>query len=131
MNLNPFGEDPSMSPLPHDFEPDVEQEIYDIFGALRREVYAAIKDLARQIFSRIELEQAEDERTAQPDMLQVIEQSLFQLLQVIVKIFQPDGSPTAPPRDPSAPDEEEDRVVRPKIRRSGRKSIEEWRREDE
>lgn len=120
-----------MSPLPHDFEPDVEQEIYDIFGALRREVYAAIQDLARQIFSRIELEQSEDERTAQPDMLQVIEQSLLQLLQVIVKIFQPDVTQGPRQEPPDADQKREDRAVRPKIRRSGRKSIEEWRREDE
>ncbi len=102
-----------MSPLPHDFDPKEEQEVYDIFGALRREVYDAIKDLATQIFARIQLEQEADERTVQPDLLQVIEQSLLNLFQVIVDIFQPRDQENLLDQEEQ---EQEDQAVPPIVR---------------
>ncbi len=86
-----------MSPRPHDFNPEEEQEIYEIFSTLRREVYDAIKDLATQIFARIDLQQGEDERAAQPDLIKVIEHSLIHLLQVIMELFQGTSPPQLPP----------------------------------
>lgn len=93
-----------MSPRPHDFNPEEEQEIYDIFSALRQEVYDAIKDLATQIFARIDVQQGEDERAQQPDVLKIIEHSLIHLLQVIIQLFQ--GGERPPPQLPDDPKDE-------------------------
>lgn len=106
-----------MSPRPHDFNPEEEQEVYDLFSTLRREVYDAIKDLATRIFARIDLQQGEDERVEQPDVLKIIEQSLINLLQVIIQLFQ-GGSDDAPPLLPDdSRDDDESTAIPPIVRR--------------
>jgi len=75
-----------MSKLPPDFDPAEEQEIYDIFGSLRREVYDAIHNLANQILSTIDKRQADDKRLEQPELTNILESSLVNIFNVMSKL---------------------------------------------
>lgn len=84
-----------MSNLPPDFDPTEEQEIYEIFGSLRREVYDVIQNLASQILSTIDKRQADDERLGQPELTSMLESSLVNIFNVVTKLGQDDPDPRA------------------------------------
>lgn len=94
--------------LPHDFDPDEELELYELFSTLRRSVFVMIQGLADRILSRVEREEQEQERMEAPDAASLLENSLLSAAGALVSLIRPANQARpderAQPEDDSTPD---------------------------
>lgn len=96
-----------MSPRPHDFDPEEEQDLHELFGVLRREIHEVIQGLATQILHRITVEEDEQGRMAQPELLKIIEDGVLDLMRLVMQLLGREGAPGEEPLSPREGDEDE------------------------
>lgn len=102
-----------MGSPPRDLEPD-EQDFYELFGELRRELGSLAVELAGSVLTRIELF-SEDERSQNPEPVELISSALSQFVNLITSwrkdkpsetADEDEGAPTA--RSPKDDDESQE-----------------------
>lgn len=99
-----------MSDLPPDFDPDEEQEIYELFSVLRQEVYEALQELTTMVLTGIDQRQAEEARMESPEATSILGSGLINLVNTLTRLVS-DGEDEGAqaPGEPGATDDETDR----------------------